>query len=197
MKVLFVSLFVVIVDQISKLAVKGFSLPLLNLHFNGMLAGQRIPLLGDFFNITFVENPGIAFGINFGITFKILVSLFSLLAGIFLLIYLYRNRYKPLAFRLAVALILGGAIGNLFDRVFYGVIYGYGPLFYGKVVDFFNIKLFDLFIFDRIFGSYVFNVADLAVTSGVVLLLYSLNKQRESESQPASIIENYLTESKE
>ena len=191
MRVLFVSVFVVVIDQISKLMVKGFSVPFLKLDFHGMYVGQRIPLLGDLFNITFVENPGIAFGIDFGESFKILISIFSIIAGIFLLIYLYNNRDKTLGFRLAVALILGGAIGNLFDRIFYGVIYGYGPLFYGKVVDFFNIKLFNIFIFERLFGSYVFNVADIAVTSGVILLLYSLNKQRAIDSEPEPVIENF------
>ena len=197
MKVLFISFGVVLVDQLSKLFVKGFSIPFLNLSIHGMYQGERIPLLGNFFNITFVENPGIAFGIYFGDSFKFLISLFTLIASIGLAVYLYRSRDKIFSLRFAIALILGGAVGNLIDRIFYGVFYGYGPLFHGKVVDFFNLKFFNFFIFDRLFGSYVFNFADLSVTSGVILLLFALNWQRNIENEINPAVENYLAENKE
>ncbi len=197
MRVLIASLFVVIADQISKFIVKGISIPLLNINLHGMFPGQKIPIAGNFFDITFVENPGIAFGINFGDTFKFFIAVFSIIACALLILYLYKNRHKPLPFRLAVALIIGGALGNLFDRIFYGVIFGYGPLFYGNVVDFFNIKFFNIFIFERLLGSYVFNIADVAVTTGVLLLLYSINKQRAAESGTNTVVENYLAENKE
>jgi len=196
-KVLFISFGVVLVDQLSKLFVKGFSIPFLNLSIHGMYQGERIPLLGNFFNITFVENPGIAFGIYFGDSFKFLISLFTLIASIGLAVYLYRSRDKIFSLRFAIALILGGAVGNLIDRIFYGVFYGYGPLFHGKVVDFFNLKFFNFFIFDRLFGSYVFNFADLSVTSGVILLLFALNWQRNIENEINPAVENYLAENKE
>jgi signal peptidase II len=197
LKVLFISFAVVLIDQFSKLLVKGFSIPFLNLNIHGMYEGQSISLLGNFFNITLVENPGIAFGINFGESFKFLIVLFSIIAGIGLVIYLYRNRNKIFSLRLAIALILGGAVGNLFDRIFYGVFYNYGPLFHGRVVDFFNLRFFNFFIFDRLFGSYVFNFADMAVTSGVILLLFALNWQRATESSIDPAMENYLAENKE
>ncbi len=197
MKVLFFSFGVVLVDQLSKLFVKGFSIPFLNLSIHGMYQGERISLIGNFFNITFVENPGIAFGIYFGDSFKFLISLFTLIASIGLAVYLYRSRNKIFSLRFAIALILGGAIGNLIDRIFYGVFYGYGPLFHGKVVDFFNLKFFNFFIFDRLFGSYVFNFADLSVTSGVILLLFALNWQRNIENEINPAVENYLADNKE
>ncbi len=162
-----------------------------------MYIGQRIPIVGDVFNITFVENPGIAFGIYFGDAFKFLISLFSIAASGLLLFYLYKSRKKILVLRLSLALILGGAVGNLLDRVFYGIIYGYAPLFHGKVVDFFNLRFFDLFIFNRIFGSYVFNVADIAVTVGVVLFMFALNSQNIIEKEENSATENLLVENKE
>jgi signal peptidase II len=162
-----------------------------------MYQGERISLIGNFFNITFVENPGIAFGIYFGDSFKFLISLFTLIASIGLAVYLYRSRNKIFSLRFAIALILGGAIGNLIDRIFYGVFYGYGPLFHGKVVDFFNLKFFNFFIFDRLFGSYVFNFADLSVTSGVILLLFALNWQRNIENEINPAVENYLADNKE
>ena len=198
MKVLFVSLLVLIIDQFSKLMVKGFAIPFLNLDFHGMYLGQRIPVLGNLFDITFVENPGIAFGIDFGSSFKFLIAVFSLLASIGIFLYLYKNKNKIFPLRLSLALILGGALGNLFDRIFYGVFYGYAPLFHGRVVDFFNLRFFNLFIFDRVFGSYVFNFADVAVTAGVVLLLFSLNRQREADMQEQpEMLETVLVENKD
>lgn len=198
MRVLFVSLMVLIVDQLSKLAVKGFSIPFLNLNFQGMYVGQRIPVMGNLFDITFVENPGIAFGIDLGSSFKLLISIFSLLASVGIFLYLYKNRNKLFSLRLSLALILGGAIGNLFDRIFYGVFYGYAPLFYGRVVDFFNLRFFNLFIFDRVFGNYVFNFADVAVTTGVILLLLSMSWQREADTkEQPELLETVLAENKD
>lgn len=197
MRVLFVSFAVVLIDQISKFYVKGISISFLNLNFEGMYIGQRIPIIRDFFNITFVENPGIAFGIDLGNSFKMLISIFSIAASGLLLFYLYKSRKKILILRLSLALILGGAVGNLLDRAFYGIIYGYAPLFHGKVVDFFNLRFFDLFMFNRIFGSYVFNFADIAVTVGVVLFLFALNNQNMNEKEESAAVGNLLTENKD
>lgn len=197
MRVLFVTAFVVIVDQISKIFVKGCSIPFLGLYHRGMTHGESIPLIGNVFNITFVENPGIAFGIDFGTEFKLLISIFTILASIGLFVYLYLNRHRILSVRLSLALILGGAMGNLIDRIFYGVAYGYAPLFYGKVVDFFNFRMFNLFIFNKTMGSYVFNVADIAVTTGVLLLLFAMNREKSNEPEINPTLENYLAENKE
>lgn len=197
MRVLFVSFAVILIDQISKFYIKGISVSFLNLNFGGMYIGQRIPIIGDFFNITFVENPGIAFGIDLGNSFKILISIFSIAASGLLLFYLYKSRKKLLILRLSLALILGGAIGNLLDRMFYGIIYGYAPLFHGKVVDFFNLRFFDLFMFNRIFGSYVFNIADVSVTFGVILFLFALNNQSTNEKEENAATENILAENKD
>ncbi len=194
LKVLLVSFCVVIIDQLSKLFVKGFSIPVLKLNFSGIHTGQRIPIVDGLFSITFVENPGIAFGINFGSNFKILISLFTLAASVGLLIYLLKNREKSFNFRLSLALILGGAAGNLIDRIFYGVFYGYAPLLYGKVVDFLDFRMFNLFIFNRTFGNYVFNFADVSVTAGVILLLYVFNKQKAAVKNIDTNVENILAE---
>lgn len=180
MKVLYVSLGVVIVDQISKLLVKGFFLPFLNLNFEGMYLGQMVPIWGDFFRITFVENPGMAFGYDPGNGFKLMISIFSLLASIGLIFYLYVIRNKSLTLRIAIALILGGAVGNLIDRTFYGVIYNYAPIFYGRVVDFFDFNFFDFTLFGRSYDRWpVFNIADAAVTIGVLILLFFYKKNQE------------------
>ena len=173
MKVLYVSLGVVIVDQISKLLVKGFFLPFLNLNFEGMYLGQMIPIWGDFFRITFVENPGMAFGYDPGNGFKLMISIFSLLASIGLIFYLYVIRNKSLTLRISIALILCGAVGNLIDRTFYGVIFNYAPIFYGRVVDFFDFNFFDFTLFGRSYDRWpVFNIADAAIVLGVGILLF-------------------------
>ncbi|MHB8578693.1 MAG: signal peptidase II [Ignavibacteriaceae bacterium] len=194
MKVLFISLFVVIIDQVSKLMVKGLSIPFIKLNIQGLENWQKIPVFGGMFNITLVENPGIAFGIDLGSSFKLLVSIFTLVAGIGLLYYIFRNKEEKFGFRLSLALILGGAVGNLIDRFFYGILYNYAPLFHGRVVDFLDFRIFNLFIFNRTFGNYVFNFADVSVTAGVILLLFILNKQKITVGNFNSNLEKVLSE---
>ena len=194
MKVLFVSLFVVIIDQVSKLMVKGLSIPFIKLNIQGLERWQKIPVLGGIFNITLVENPGIAFGIDLGSNFKLMVSVFTLVASMGLLYYIFRNKEKKFDFRLSLALILGGAVGNLIDRIFYGILYDYAPLFHGRVVDFLDFRIFNLFIFNRTFGNYVFNFADVSVTAGVILLLFILNKQKITGDNFNSNLEKALSE---
>jgi len=196
LKVLFVSLFIIAIDQVSKLLIKGFSIPLLNLNFKGISPGQKIRLVGDVFNITLIENPGIAFGIDLGSDFRLPVVVFTIAATSALFYYFYINRSNTLSLRLSLAFIIGGAIGNLIDRIFYGIIFGYAPVFYGKVVDFFEMNIFKIFIMNRTMGNYVLNIADVAVTTGLVMLLFSLNKQKAVESKTGSI-ENYLAENKD
>lgn len=172
MKVLYTTLFIVIIDQVTKFLVKGGTIPILNLRVEGMYYGQSIDVVGEFFRLTFVENPGLAFGIDVNDTAKLLLSLFSLLASIGIFYYLYKSRDQKLIVRLSLAFILGGAIGNLIDRTFYGLFYGYAPIFYGRVVDFFNVDFFDFTIFGKTFDRWpIFNIADATVTIGVVLLL--------------------------
>lgn len=172
MKVLYTTLIIVIADQLTKFLVKGGTIPLLNIRVDGMYYGQSYDVLGEFFKITFVENPGLAFGIDVNDTSKLLLSLFSLLASIGIFYYLYKSRDQKFIIRFALALVLGGAIGNLIDRTLYGVFYGYAPVFYGRVVDFFNVDFFDFTIFGKTFDRWpIFNIADASVTVGVVLLL--------------------------
>lgn len=183
MKILFLTLFVIIADQISKFYIKGVSIPLLNLEFRGMQKGESISVIGDFFRITFTENPGMAFGFDPGSDFKLFISVFSLVASIGLLIYLYNVRNKSLSLTIAIALILGGAVGNVIDRIFYGLIYDYAPMFYGKVVDFFDFDFFNFSIFGRSYDRWpIFNIADAAVSVGVLILLF-FYKHHEAEDK--------------
>ncbi len=188
MRVLFVSLTIVLIDQISKLTIKGFSFPLLKINYEGMYQGERIHVIGNFFRITFIENPGMAFGFDPGVSFKLWISIFSILASIGLIAYIYHVRKQSITLRLALAFILGGAIGNLIDRMFYGILYGYAPLFYGHVVDFLDFDFFHFTLFGRTFDRWpIFNIADAAVTIGVVILLFFYNQKHREESKEIAL----------
>jgi len=189
LRVLYLTLAVIVADQISKFYIKGISLPAFNLKFDGMYLGESIPVIGDFFKITFTENPGMAFGFDPGSDFKLFISVFSLVASIGLLVYFYTIRKKSLSLKIAIALILGGAVGNVIDRMFYGLIFDYAPLFYGKVVDFFDFDFFNFSIFGRSYDRWpIFNIADAAVSIGVLILLffYKHHEAEDKKSREAS-----------
>jgi len=188
LRVLFFTLSIVILDQISKILIKGFAIPFLDITYKGMYPGQRIQILGDFFRITFVENPGMAFGFDPGMDYKFWISIFSIIASVALIIYIYYARKQTLSLRIALAFILGGAIGNLIDRLFYGVIYNYAPFFYGKVVDFLDFDFFDITIFGRSYDRWpVFNIADSAVTIGILILLFFYRKEPQEKIVPEEV----------
>ncbi|NCS87476.1 MAG: signal peptidase II [Ignavibacteria bacterium CG2_30_36_16] len=189
MRVLFVSLFVVIIDQVSKLLIKGFSIPAFDFTYHGMYQGERIPVIGDFLRITFIENPGMAFGFDPGSNFKMWVSLFSLFASIGLLIYIYIIREQQITLRFSVAFILGGAVGNLIDRVFYGVLYDYAPVFFGSVVDFIDVDFFDITVLGVNYDRWpIFNFADAAVSIGVLMLII-FYKKHTTQEEPFTVID--------
>ncbi|MBC6996328.1 lipoprotein signal peptidase [Neolewinella lacunae] len=184
-------LLVLLADQASKIWVKTH-----------LAYGEEIRIFGSsHLLIHFVENNGMAFGISLGGDYgKLLLTLFRIVAVVFLGMYLRRavqsGEDRQLLF--GFSLVLAGAIGNIIDSVFYGRIFsessfhgdvatlfppegGYAPLLYGRVVDMFYFPLFygnypdwlpwlggKAFVFFRP----VFNVADVAISLGVVLLLW-------------------------
>jgi signal peptidase II len=188
LKIIFLSLILFLIDQISKLIVRGFNLPWFNLNYNGLYQGESKPVINNVLHLTLVENPGIAFGIDPGESFRDLILIITILTCIGFLAYLIFAKNADNKVRISIALILGGAAGNLFDRIFYGYFYNYAPLFQGNVVDFLDIRLFRLFIFDNIQGNYVFNFADLSILSGVFILIYLIlsmkNKKKEINLVP-------------
>ncbi len=139
----FLSFFVILIDQVSKIIVHSK----MNLYdsFN------VIPYILDF---TYIRNEGIAFGINFP-GGKIFFIVFPILITMYLISLLKNDDFKDRASQIALFLIIGGAIGNILDRIFRGY-----------VVDFIDF---------HINGAhwYVFNIADSAVTIGLLFLLYS------------------------
>jgi signal peptidase II len=116
---------------------------------------DRVEVLGDFFRLAYVRNPGAAMGLTpFGRWALVGISAVAAVLLIwFLIVTPARLRWR----RLAMGLILGGAVGNLVDRVFYD----------GLVVDFLDFGI----------GAarfWTFNVADIGVTCGGALLLLCL-----------------------
>jgi len=196
LKILFLPLTLFLIDQISKVFVRGISLPWLNINHSGFYPGESKTIINNVLNITLVENPGIAFGIDPGESLKDLVLILTILtcAGFFSYLVFVKGADKNI--RIAVALILGGAAGNLFDRIFYGVFYNYAPLFQGNVVDFLDIRLFSVFIFGNIHGNYVFNFADVFILSGVFTLIYMVVKKKDKKKSE-EVISEFVEESED
>ena len=151
----------------------------------------------DWFQILFVENPGMAFGWELGS--KMFLTIFRIVvsaAVIWYLIKLMKDSYK-LGYQLVVTLILAGALGNIIDCVSYGVIFsestfyqtaelmpaagGYATWFMGKVVDMFYFPLFTFpdwmpLLGGEIFFSPIFNLADSYITVAIFMLIIFYHK---------------------
>ena len=153
MIVLIISLILVLIDQISKYLIRST----MELH-------ETIPVIKNFFHLTYVSNDGMAFGINFpgGIY---IFTVVSFLLTIFLIAYLWNERKGNIILRISLAMIIAGAIGNFVDR-----------LIFKEVVD----------MFDFIFWGYhwyIFNIADSSVTVGMILYLtYSFFLQPKNKT---------------
>ncbi|MFC3559895.1 lipoprotein signal peptidase [Pedobacter jamesrossensis] len=165
-----------------------------------MYLGQEFNIIGKWFIIHFTENNGMAFGMEFGGEFgKLALSLFRIaaVAGIgYGLHYLIKHKYHR-GLILNVALIFSGALGNIIDSVFYGKIYGYETWFHGRVVDMLYFPIAeghfpswipiwggDEFVFFRP----VFNLADAAISVGVILILiFQKNYFKEDVKDDVSI----------
>ena len=120
---------------------------------------QPVPVLGEYFRLTYTRNSGIAFGLGQGTGFP--YYLFSILAAVVILAMFFRGRVTGLTRQIALALIFGGALGNLWDRIVAG-----------EVVDFIEVGV------HRWYWP-VFNVADSAVSIGVVLFALAWTKHPE------------------
>ena len=136
---IFLSICIVVLDQVVKFLVA-----------HEMVPGMSIPVIQDVFHITFVLNPGAAFGIlahqrSFFIVMGIVIAILGGLFSPYI-------RRQCRIFRCGTALLLGGALGNLIDRVRFG-----------HVIDFFDFRIWP-----------VFNIADIAIVVGVAAIIYAI-----------------------
>jgi signal peptidase II len=134
-------------DQVSKMAL------LYGAGFIHMPPGAAVRVL-PFFNLLMVWNPGISLGLfpASSIEGTIFLATFQMVAVGILCWWLWFAKKTVIA--IGLGMVIGGALGNLIDR-----------LVYGKVADFIQLHAFD-------YSFYVFNVADAAITFGVIALLY-------------------------
>ncbi len=122
---------------------------------------DSVSVIDGFFNITYVRNTGVAFGIFSSISSpakSILLSAFAALAAVLVIGYSLQTPLRNRLLHVALALILGGAMGNLYDR-----------LAYGYVVDFLELYV-------RSYHWPSFNVADSAISIGVILLAIEITR---------------------
>jgi signal peptidase II len=193
--ILFISI-ILLIDQVSKIYIKT--------HF---ILGESVPVF-NWFKIHFIENEGMAWGAKIPLPYgKLILTLFRLIVvpgiGYWLWDSIKKNSSPYLI--TAIALIFVGALGNIIDSVFYGVIFNdstwqvatlfsdkpYGTLLHGKVVDMLYFPFFESTFPSWIpviggdkfsFFNAVFNVADMAISTGVGILIV-FNKKAFGEEK--------------
>jgi signal peptidase II len=152
-----VAIAVVLLDQWTK----AWIVSTMNLH-------ESFAVIGGFFNITYVRNPGAAFGFLAGASplFRSIFFMTVTAAAILLILhYLRTSRIEDLFQVSALALILAGAVGNLIDRVRFG-----------EVIDFLDIYV----------GNHhwpAFNVADSAISVGAAILVVTLMRKTKESAE--------------
>ncbi len=177
--------------------------------------GQGFDIFGlSWAKIHFVENEGMAFGITFGgKAGKLFLSLFRILM-VSVLAYMIKKLIEAgesIGLLVSFALIIAGAIGNIVDSAFYGIFFsessyhgspaeflpgggGYAPFLFGQVVDMFYFPMIDTILPDWVpfwggesfrFFKPVFNVADAAISAGVVsIILFHRSFFQDKEKEP-------------
>lgn len=185
-KVFLISLLILVADQALKFWVKTH-----------MFLGEKIPVT-SWFDLHFVENPGMAFGMEFGGDGgKLFLTILRIVISGLLLFWIWSlaRRHERGILIVPLTLIFAGAVGNIIDSMFYGLIFdtpamgvatflpeggGYGTFLHGKVVDMFYFHLWEgvlptwLPIWGGkpfVFFPAVFNIADAAVSVGIILLI--------------------------
>jgi len=175
-----------LVDQVSKIYIK-----------TNFILGEEVEVF-KWFKILFIENEGMAWGTEIpGAYGKLFLTLFRLVAVGGIGYWLWdsvERKHSSNYLIVAISLILAGAFGNIIDSVFYGIIFNdshyevatlfsnqpYGSLFYGKVVDMFYFPFWSGILpswlpiwggKDFTFFNAIFNVADMAISTGVGILI--------------------------
>jgi signal peptidase II len=193
-KYFLLALLIIALDQASKLLVH-----------NNMYLHEEINVLGEWFRLHYLLNPGMAFGIRWENEFgKLALTVFRIAAMFGIGYYLWKLSVKGAhtGFLWCMGLILGGAVGNVIDSTFYGVFLENAPdnapsaWFHGQVIDMLYFPIFD-FVWPEwvpyVGGNYfeffspVFNIADSSIFIGVVIILFMQKKffgEKAAENQP-------------
>lgn len=179
---------ILVVDQIIKIWVK-----------TNMKIGDSNSMIGNWFQLLFIENEGMAFGMSFGGNAgKIILSVFRLLASVGIawgIVYLIKKNARKFLI-VSMSMIFAGAVGNIIDSCFYGLIFsesttsqmaqmfppegGYAPFLFGKVVDMFYFPIISTTLPEWFpfwggehftFFNAIFNFADAAITIGIFMLI--------------------------
>jgi signal peptidase II len=151
------------VDQISKVWVRNTIVSRSNIH-----PGERISLIGDAFILMNVENTGafLGMGSDLNPTLRIiLLLLLPIVVLTFVLRYILKDKSLDNWSLFAFASIIGGGIANVFDRIVFG-----------SVTDFFYIDL------GGVFRTGIFNMADLSVTTGMIILVFISFTKKKKEA---------------
>jgi len=165
MSKLFPAFIVVLIDQFLKLIVKNIGLTSIPENF-----------FSNILRFTYIENPGLAFGISVG-SLGWLLFIITTLITLYITYYLLFGENLLVAEILALNLILGGAIGNLIDR---GLTL-LNLFSYEGVIDFIDIGIGDFYRW-----PYIFNIADLSVSLGIIIFIlcsYSNSNQNKPEDE--------------
>ena len=142
----FLFFILLVLDQLSKCFIRMYMIP-----------GESIPIVSGIFHITYVLNPGAAFGmLAHQRWFFIVVALAAVLLGVF---FYKRLQQESILMRSGAGLLLGGAVGNLADRIQSGL-----------VVDFLDFRVWP-----------VFNIADIAICAGAGILIYDIWQRRNED----------------
>lgn len=177
------ALLIIAIDQTSKMMVYRY-----------MYLHQEINVLGDWFRLHYLLNPGMAFGLKWDNEFgKLALTVFRIGAmfGIGYYLWLMAKRKAHAGFLWCMGLILGGAVGNVIDSTFYGVLLNNHPpdsptpWFHGQVIDMLFFPIFQFYWPEWVpffggefflFFSPVFNIADSSIFIGVVIILFMQKK---------------------
>jgi len=169
---LLIAVSVVVLDQITKMLIIA--------RLNN---GESISVIGDFLYFQFVYNEGGAMGTRIGPSW--LYTILSIAALVMITKYLFSEKVTRMSVGISLALISAGAIGNLIDR-----------FRFGKVVDFIDVDFPDI-PFLNLYRWFTFNIADAAITVGLVIFVLALifkDKVIDNQDSPTSVVGNTDTD---
>jgi len=155
-RALWIAVVALVLDQVSKWWV-----------MQSMALYESVSVLGSFFRLTYIHNPGAVFGLRLGSVYVHLAL--AAVALVFVCVLLWRLPADAKWPAVGLALVLGGAVGNMIDRVLFGV-----------VIDFLDFGFGDT-------RWWIFNLADSWVSVGTVLLLFTYGHQASDEADSDAV----------